>query len=60
MVRVVGQLRVFNHTRSIVAFTIQPIKDFNEYTYHFIEVVHTHLHLTKGAVRAPALPARGS
>jgi replication factor A2 len=52
IVRVVGQLRVFNHTRSIVAFTIQPIKDYNEYTYHFIEVVHTHLHLTKG--KAPA------
>jgi len=52
MVRVVGQLRVFNHTRSVVAFTIQPIKDFNEYSYHFIECVHTHLHLTKG--KAPA------
>ena len=59
MVRVVGQLRTFNQTRSIVAFDIQPIKDFNEYTFHFIEVVHTHLHLTKGRPPAGATGAPG-
>lgn len=52
LVRVVGQLRLFNHSRSIVAFNIQPIADYNEYTLHFIEVVHSHLRLTKGKVRA--------
>jgi hypothetical protein len=50
LVRVVGQLRLFNHSRSIVAFNIQPIADYNEYTLHFIEVVHSHLRLTKGKV----------
>merc|ERR1719482_2410070 len=48
IVRVVGQLRIFNHVRSVVAFNIQPITDYNEYTFHFIEVVHTHLKHTKG------------
>lgn len=48
IVRVVGQLRTFNHTRSVVAFNIQPITDFNEYTFHFIECVHSHLRHTRG------------
>jgi len=48
VVRVTGQLRSFNMARSIVAFNITPITDFNEYTFHFIEVVHTHLRNTKG------------
>lgn len=48
MVRIIGQLRTFNNTRSIVAYSIQPISDFNEYTFHFIDVVHTHLRHTKG------------
>jgi hypothetical protein len=36
----------------------QPVTDFNEYTYHFIEVVHTHLNFTKGA--PPAAPVAGA
>ena len=30
----------------------QPITDFNEYTYHFLEVIHTHLRFTKGPPQA--------
>jgi len=48
IVRVIGQLRSFNNSKSVVAYNIQPIADFNEYTFHFIEVVHTHLKHTKG------------
>lgn len=48
LVRVIGQMRVFNSTKSIVAYSIQPITDFNEYTFHFLEVVHTHMRFTKG------------
>ena len=33
VVRVVGQLRMFNNSRSIVAYNIQPLADFNEYTF---------------------------
>ena len=55
VVRVIGQMRAFNQVRSIVAFHIQPLTDFNEYTFHFIEVVHTHLRNTKGAAVSEAL-----
>ena len=54
--RVIGQMRAFNQVRSIVAFHIQPLTDFNEYTFHFIEVVHTHLRNTKGAAVSDPLP----
>jgi replication factor A2 len=54
VVRVIGQLRVFNSSKSVVAYSINPVTDFNEYTFHFLEVVHTHLRHTKGAPPAPA------
>ena len=50
-------MRAFNQVRSIVAFHIQPLTDFNEYTFHFIEVVHTHLRNTKGAAVSEPLPS---
>mmetsp|Transcript_6835 Transcript_6835/g.15003 ORF Transcript_6835/g.15003 Transcript_6835/m.15003 type:complete len:298 (-) Transcript_6835:646-1539(-) len=59
IVRVVGQLRIFNHTRSVVAFNIQPIVDFNEYTFHFIECVHTHLRHTRGNPPAGGAAVKG-
>lgn len=54
MIRVIGQLRLFNNSRSLVAYNITPITDFNEYSLHFIEAIHTHLRLTKGKPPAPA------
>lgn len=56
-VRVIGQLRSFNNTKNLVAYSIQPVTDFNEYTFHFIEVVHTHLRHTKGAPPAAGAAA---
>merc|ERR1740139_841897 len=54
-------MRAFNQVRSIVAFHIQPLTDFNEYTFHFIEVVHTHLRNTKGsAAEQGGAPAAGA
>ena len=62
MARVIGQLRSFNNTRSIVAYSIAPITNYNEYTFHFIDVVHTHLKHTKGkpAGAAPGMPMGGA
>jgi len=57
VVRVIGQMRAFNNSKSVVAYSIQPITDFNEYTFHFIEVVHTHLRATKGAPPSSVPPA---
>lgn len=62
VVRVIGQLRSFNNTKQIVAYSIMPLTDFNEYTFHFLEVVHTHLRHTKGPVpvAAPKMEAGGA
>jgi replication factor A2 len=56
LVRIVGQLRTFNVTRHVVVYNIQHVSDYNEYTFHFIEVVHGHLKNTKG----PKLPMAGT
>jgi len=47
-VRVVGQLRTFGGKRSVVAFRIAPLTDYNEVTHHLLEVVYVHLLNTKG------------
>jgi len=55
-VRVFGNLRSFQHKRSVVGFKVIPITDFNELTYHFLEVIHVHLYHTRGAVgQAPPI-----
>jgi len=47
-VRVIGNLRAFNSNRSLVAFRIRPITDFNELTFHLLEVIYVHLYNTRG------------
>lgn len=47
-VRVVGHLRAFQQKRSIMAFRIQPIDDWNEITFHLLEAIHVHLFNTRG------------
>ena len=39
-VRVYGHVRVFQGVRSVIAFNLRPVTDFNEVTYHFLEVVY--------------------
>eukprot|EP00894_Picocystis_sp_ML_P000318 jgi/Pico_ML_1/50835/g1971.t2 len=58
-VRVTGQLRTFQGQRNVVAFQIRPVSDFNEVTYHFLEVVYAHLHRTNGMKAAGASAAAG-
>ncbi|KAK9833208.1 hypothetical protein WJX74_010485 [Apatococcus lobatus] len=52
-VRVHGHLRVFDGQKSIVAFNMRPITDFNEVTYHALQSIFQHLHLTKGTRTGP-------
>lgn len=45
--RVVGNLRSFNDKKSVVAFQLIPVTDFNEVTFHYLNVIATHLRFTK-------------
>lgn len=47
-VRVVGNLREFNNQLSVVGFTLLPITDFNELTFHMLEAISVHLRNTRG------------
>jgi len=62
-VRVIGNLRVFNNLPAVVAFQLIPLTDFNELTYHLLEVIHTHCVNTKeqaGASPSKAAVAPGA
>ncbi|KAH7293791.1 hypothetical protein KP509_28G042500 [Ceratopteris richardii] len=57
-VRVHGHLRSFQGKRNIVAFSVRPVTDFNEVTYHFLECIFVHLHNSKAngmAVKGPSI-----
>ena len=46
-VRVVGHLRSFTDSRSVIAFKLLEVPDLNELTYHFLEVLSIHLQNTR-------------
>ncbi len=48
-VKVIGNIKTFNDQKSVTAFSVCPIEDFNEVTHHLSEVVVGHLAATKGA-----------
>lgn len=48
-VRVVGHLKVFNKQRSVTAFYVKPVTDYNQISHHLSEVMFAHLTSTKGA-----------
>ena len=56
-VRVYGHLRVFQGARNVIAFNMRPVTDFNEITYHFLEVVYCNSHNGARAAAAAANPA---
>ena len=46
--RIVGHLKSFKeNSRSLIAFYLTPVTDFNEITYHMLDVIHSHLALSK-------------
>ncbi|KAL6054933.1 DNA-directed RNA polymerase I subunit rpa2 [Balamuthia mandrillaris] len=51
-VRVIGHLRSFLQARSITAFRIHPIQDFNEITFHLLDTIYVHLYNTRGPLDA--------
>ncbi|GAX85846.1 hypothetical protein CEUSTIGMA_g13261.t1 [Chlamydomonas eustigma] len=59
-VRVCGHLRTLDHKKSMTAFRINLIKDYNEVTYHNLQCIFQHLHLTKGAAPPASAPTSGN
>lgn len=55
-VRVYGNVRAFGGKKNINAYTIRSVRDYNEVTYHFLQCTFQHLHITKGAAPAGAVP----
>lgn len=55
-VRVYGHLRAFQGKRGVIAFNMRPVTDFNEITYHFLEVVYCNSHNLKRAAEATTAP----
>lgn len=47
-VRVHGHVSSFGKAQEVIAFNIRPVADFNEVTYHFLQCIFQHVHLTKG------------
>lgn len=48
-VRVIGGIKSFQERRHIQHGHMRPVTDFNEVFFHQLQVIHTHLKLTKGA-----------
>lgn len=48
-VRVIGNYRSFRGSFNVIGFTLIPITDFNEITFHMLQVISCHLKNTKAA-----------
>ncbi|KAL7826984.1 hypothetical protein AOLI_G00321930 [Acnodon oligacanthus] len=51
-IKVVGSLRSFQNHRSMVAFSVRRVEDYNEITSHMMEVVQAHLLNDSGSCTA--------
>ncbi|CAD7702775.1 unnamed protein product [Ostreobium quekettii] len=47
-VRVYGHVRDFDGKKSIAAFIVKPVLEYDEVTYHFLKVIHQHLGFVNG------------
>lgn len=59
-VRVHGHLRSFQGKKNIVAFSVRPVTDFNEITFHFLECIFVHLHNLKTTGAQPSGTSKSS
>jgi len=55
-VRVVGNIRQISGNRIVVAFQVNPIKNFNDITLHILDTIHSHLKATRGPLDEKGKP----
>jgi len=60
-VRVVGNMKSFNNgaVRSVMAFSMVPVQDMNEISFHMLDVIHANLSLKKVSGGAGMLSGAG-
>ena len=58
-VRVFGHMSSYQGAKELQAFSVRPVTDHNEVTYHLSQVIFQHLHLTKGGSDITGAPAMG-
>lgn len=46
-IRLHGHLKGFQGKRHLVAFSLRPVTDYNEVTYHYLECIYTHFYNTR-------------
>ncbi|KAL3140054.1 hypothetical protein ABBQ38_004334 [Trebouxia sp. C0009 RCD-2024] len=59
-VRVHGHLRSFENKKSMVVFSLKTINDFNEVSFHFLQCIFQHVHLTKGQAQPGSMAPAAS
>ena len=55
-VRTVGMIKFFSNRKTIQAFNMVPVTDFNEITHHALEATYVYLKVTKGTYRSTRFP----
>jgi len=59
-VRVIGNLRILSGVRCLVAFQLIPVTDYNEMTFHMLEVIHSYLLHTQGPLPQSAASSQST
>ena len=53
LVRVVGNLREYDGKVHVLVFDVTPVLDWNELSYHLLDIMLTHCQQTKGSIPVP-------
>lgn len=51
LVRVNGNIRIYDGRKSLMIYAMTPIMDWNELTHHNLEIIHSHLARTRGPLQ---------